>query len=144
MNFSKRESRVPRLQNLKCYVQPCLKPSIGTKSLAPVKNALIPVDLPLSKNVQKLQCRIYQHLQQSMRKMTKPMRIGKESLRMMAKKKLKLRSFKFCKTGKTPLSFVECGVKTNAECYQNQILRDVLPWSRQHYENFFLGYFRGK
>lgn len=40
------------------------------------------------------------------------------------------------KNGKTPLVFVERGVKINAETYQNQILRDVvIPWSRQHFEN---------
>jgi len=38
--------------------------------------------------------------------------------------------------GKTPLVFVERGVKINAEIYQENILRKVLlPWSQKHYGN---------
>lgn len=38
--------------------------------------------------------------------------------------------------GKTPLVFVEKGVKINAAVYQQRILRDVLdPWARQHFKN---------
>lgn len=41
-----------------------------------------------------------------------------------------------CKNGKTPLVFVERGVKINADTYQKCILRDILmPWSRQHFKN---------
>ena len=38
--------------------------------------------------------------------------------------------------GKTPLVFVDKGVKINAQFYQQQILRDVLePWARKHFGN---------
>lgn len=41
-----------------------------------------------------------------------------------------------CKTGKTPLVFVERGVKINAQVYQQRILKDaVIPWSRKHFKN---------
>jgi hypothetical protein len=39
-------------------------------------------------------------------------------------------------TGKTPLVFVERGVKINAAVYQEQILNKVVkPWARRHFEN---------
>jgi hypothetical protein len=39
-------------------------------------------------------------------------------------------------TGKTPLVFVERGVKINAQVYQERILRDVLhPWARHHFKD---------
>jgi inhibitor of nuclear factor kappa-B kinase subunit alpha len=41
-----------------------------------------------------------------------------------------------CATGKTPLVFIEKGVKVTAKVYQDQILKDVLdPWARQHFGN---------
>ncbi len=37
-------------------------------------------------------------------------------------------------TGKTPLVFIENGVKVNAEVYVNQVLRNVvLPWATDHF-----------
>lgn len=40
------------------------------------------------------------------------------------------------KTGKTPLVFVEQGVKINAQIYQEEILRKiVLPWFQKHFQN---------
>ena len=40
-----------------------------------------------------------------------------------------------CASGKTPLIFVEPGVKINADVYQRDILESVvLPWSQQHFE----------
>lgn len=39
-------------------------------------------------------------------------------------------------SGKTPLVFVERGVKINSQVYQEQILRNVVvPWSRKHFKN---------
>ena len=39
-----------------------------------------------------------------------------------------------CATGKTPLVFIDRGVKINAQVYQRQVLRDVvLPWSQKHF-----------
>jgi hypothetical protein len=39
-------------------------------------------------------------------------------------------------TGKTPLVFVERGVKINAAVYQEQILKKVVkPWARWHFNN---------
>ena len=41
-----------------------------------------------------------------------------------------------CATGKTPLVFIEKGVKVTAKVYQDQILKDVLaPWARNHFGN---------
>jgi inhibitor of nuclear factor kappa-B kinase subunit alpha len=41
-----------------------------------------------------------------------------------------------CATGKTPLVFIEKGVKVSSKVYQEKILRDVLyPWAQQHFEN---------
>lgn len=41
-----------------------------------------------------------------------------------------------CSTGKTPLVFVEKGVKMNQDMYRRDILESVvLPWSQQHFEN---------
>lgn len=41
-----------------------------------------------------------------------------------------------CSSGKTPLIFVEKGVKMNQEIYRRDILEAVvLPWSRQHFGN---------
>lgn len=38
-------------------------------------------------------------------------------------------------SGKTPLVFVERGVKINANVYQERILRDVVkPWSQRHFK----------
>lgn len=43
-----------------------------------------------------------------------------------------------CASGKTPLIFVEKGVKLNKENYLRDILQSVvLPWSQQHFENQF-------
>ena len=39
-----------------------------------------------------------------------------------------------CAIGKTPLVFIEKGVKVTAKVYQNQILQGVIaPWVRQHF-----------
>lgn len=41
-----------------------------------------------------------------------------------------------CATGKTPLVFVDQGVKINQEVYRRDILEAiVLPWAQQHFEN---------
>lgn len=41
-----------------------------------------------------------------------------------------------CATGKTPLVFVEKGVKINAKVYQDTILKAVVnPWARNHFGN---------
>ena len=41
-----------------------------------------------------------------------------------------------CASGKTPLIFVDPGVKINQDYYKQQILRDVLePWARAHFRN---------
>lgn len=41
-----------------------------------------------------------------------------------------------CATGKTPLVFVENGIKINQENYRRDILESVvLPWSQQHFGN---------
>lgn len=41
-----------------------------------------------------------------------------------------------CSTGKTPLIFIEKGVKINQEIYKRDILEAVvLPWSQQHFGN---------
>ena len=44
-----------------------------------------------------------------------------------------------CATGKTPLIFVDEGVKINAEVYRREILESVvLPWSLQHFDGDWL------
>lgn len=41
-----------------------------------------------------------------------------------------------CASGKTPLIFVDKGVKINQELYRRDILESVLlPWSKQHFKN---------
>jgi len=41
-----------------------------------------------------------------------------------------------CKTGKTPLVFVDTGVKINKDIYLREILQGVLePWARGHFGN---------
>ena len=41
-----------------------------------------------------------------------------------------------CSTGKTPLVFIEKGVKIHQEVYQSKILENVLlPWSQTHFGN---------
>ena len=41
-----------------------------------------------------------------------------------------------CGTGKTPLVFVEKGVKINAKVYQESILKVVVhPWAQNHFKN---------
>ena len=38
-----------------------------------------------------------------------------------------------CAAGKTPLVFIEKGVKINARYYQDKVLKVVLLWSPQHF-----------
>lgn len=41
-----------------------------------------------------------------------------------------------CSTGKTPLVFVDAGLKINQEMYRRDILENVLlPWAKQHFGN---------
>lgn len=41
-----------------------------------------------------------------------------------------------CATGKTPLVFIDSGVKINKDVYRKDILEDVvLPWAQQHFGN---------
>ena len=43
-----------------------------------------------------------------------------------------------CATGKTPIQFIDSGVKMNKEIYRKEIFEGlVLPWSRQHFGNQF-------
>ena len=39
-----------------------------------------------------------------------------------------------CSNGKTPLVFIDPGVKVNAKYYQTNILNGILePWAKNHY-----------
>lgn len=41
-----------------------------------------------------------------------------------------------CATGKTPLVFIDSGVKMNQDLYRKDILQDVvLPWAQQHFDS---------
>ena len=40
-----------------------------------------------------------------------------------------------CATGKTPLVFIERGVKINSEVYQNMLADDVVPWAESQFGN---------
>ena len=45
---------------------------------------------------------------------------------------------RICATGKTPLLFIDSGVKMNKEIYRKEIFEGlVLPWSHQHFGNQF-------
>ena len=40
-----------------------------------------------------------------------------------------------CRTGKTPLFFIEEGVKVNQFVYKNLLDKKVLPWAKKHFKN---------